>query len=403
MMAPSLHPQNPRLVWLACAQGMQALAASFLTLALVYYGSARADASGLGLSLAARTAPTLVIALFGGIVADKWNRTKVAAISILVGAGVNAGLAIIIPVSGLDWKAQLLALVAGFATALGAPSLYALLPSVVDKHDLVRANAVVRSWRNTANVIGPGLAASIGALASFEVVLWAIVCLNVGAGLSVLQITLDERAVCPTPVSQELSGITGVLRHNVWLLFAVPFWGLFLAIQSGAADITQPLYVIDKFTPATWSFMMSAMAVGYLVGSLIALKLKPRRLFTGSVFFGALCILQLVATVSSDRLIVLAIASFATGIGFEISGVLWGATLQSRVPEEFMGRVSSFDYAISFGLTPIAYAVFGMFSLEGATFVLSASAWALAGLTVLGIGVGIFLDAARLSAARAKS
>lgn len=96
---------------------MQALAASFLTLALVYYGSARADASGLGLSLAARTAPTLVIALFGGIVADKWNRTKVAAISILVGAGVNAGLAIIIPVSGLDWKAQLLALVAGFATA----------------------------------------------------------------------------------------------------------------------------------------------------------------------------------------------------------------------------------------------------------------------------------------------
>ncbi|WP_367261733.1 MFS transporter [Trueperella pyogenes] len=204
---------------------MQALAASFLTLALVYYGSARADASGLGLSLAARTAPTLVIALFGGIVADKWNRTKVAAISILVGAGVNAGLAIIIPVSGLDWKAQLLALVAGFATALGAPSLYALLPSVVDKHDLVRANAVVRSWRNTANVIGPGLAASIGALASFEVVLWAIVCLNVGAGLSVLQITLDERAVCPTPVSQELSGITGVLRHNLWLLFAVPFWG----------------------------------------------------------------------------------------------------------------------------------------------------------------------------------
>ncbi|MEW6974457.1 hypothetical protein [Trueperella pyogenes] len=176
-----------------------------------------------------------------------------------------------------------------------------------------------------------------------------------------------------------------------------------MAIQSGAADITQPLYIIDKFTPATWSFMMSAMAVGYLVGSLIALKLKPRRLFTGSVFFGALCILQLVATVSSDRLIVLAIASFATGIGFEISGVLWGATLQSRVPEEFMGRVSSFDYAISFGLTPIAYAVFGMFSLEGATFVLSASVWALAGLTVLGIGVGIFLDAARLSAARVES
>ncbi|VEI13487.1 MFS transporter [Trueperella bialowiezensis] len=393
-MLATLRSANSQLILLAWAQGFQALAGVLLTLALAFYGAANSDAMGLGLSLAARTLPTLLVALIGGAAADRWNRTKIAAGSVALGAIANAGLAIVIPLSGLDWKAQSLSLIAGFASAIGAPSLYALLPSIVGNDELVKGNAVVRTFRNTASALGPGLGAAVASLASFQFVLWAIVVCNALACVLLSQIKVASRAVKPTSFRRELAGLGSVLSENRWLLFAVPFWGLFLAIQSGAADVTQPLHVMDRHGTGVWSIMLTAMTIGYITGSLIAIKMKPRRLFTWSVVFGAFSISQLLASAHSGSTLVLICTSFVTGLGFEISGVLWGAALQSRVPEEHMGRAASFDYAISFGLTPIAYAAFGFFPIADAIPVLTLSAAVLGGLTVAGVFIGLILDAA---------
>lgn len=379
-----------RLAW---AQGLQALAASFLALGLVFFGAEDSDTAGLGWTLAARTAPILLVALIGGVIADKWSRSRVAASSAFAAAIVDVGLAFVIPVFGLDWRAQFLALIAGFATAVGAPSLYALLPSIVNKDNLVHGNAMVRSFRNVAGVVGPGLAAVIGAMLSYQVLLWIVVALNLVAGFLILSLKVTARAVTPIDIRNDSAGLKQTLAQNSWLFFAIPFWGVFLAIQSGAADVTQPLFIIKEHGAPTWAIMMSALTVGYVLGSLVSFRIKPQRLLTVSVLFAAPALVQMIAAITVDSVVLLAAASALTGVGFEVSGVLWGAALQTRVADEHMGRVSSFDYAISFGLTPIAYAIYGFFPLAQAVPVIGVSIVVLFVLVLVGTGISWRMDA----------
>lgn len=379
-----------RLAW---AQGLQALAASFLALGLVFFGAEDSDTAGLGWTLAARTAPILLVALIGGVIADKWSRSRVAASSAFAAAIVDVGLAFVIPVFGLDWRAQFLALIAGFATAVGAPSLYALLPSIVNKDNLVHGNAMVRSFRNVAGVVGPGLAAVIGAMLSYQVLLWIVVALNLVAGFLILSLRVTARAVAPTDIRNDSAGLKQTLAQNSWLFFAIPFWGVFLAIQSGAADVTQPLFIIKEHGPPTWAIMMSALTLGYVLGSLVSFRIKPQRLLTVSVLFAALALVQIISAITVDSVVLLAAASALTGVGFEVSGVLWGAALQTRVADEHMGRVSSFDYAISFGLAPIAYAIYGFFPLAQAVPVIGVSIVVLFVFVLVGTGISWRMDA----------
>ncbi|WP_196716728.1 hypothetical protein [Actinomyces trachealis] len=67
-----------------------------------------------------------------------------------------------------------------------------------------------------------------------------------------------------------------------------------------------------------------------------------------------------------------------------MSGALWGSALQTRVSKDEIGRASSFDYAASFGLIPLGYAVFGLLSGGATAGVLIA----LVGLSLMCAGVG---------------
>lgn len=52
---------------------------------------------------------------------------------------------------------------------------------------------------------------------------------------------------------------------------------------------------------------------------------------------------------------------YIAGIGFELGGVTWGGSaLQQRSPEKYLGRISSLDYAVSFGFIPFAYAGYAL-------------------------------------------
>jgi DHA3 family tetracycline resistance protein-like MFS transporter len=63
--------------------------------------------------------------------------------------------------------------------------------------------------------------------------------------------------------------------------------------------------------------------------------------------------------------------------------VVWNTLMNTLVPRELLGRVSSFDWFVSFGLTPLSFAITGpVAGLIGARETL-ALAGALGGLTFL--------------------
>jgi predicted MFS family arabinose efflux permease len=82
---------------------------------------------------------------------------------------------------------------------------------------------------------------------------------------------------------------------------------------------------------------------GYLAGSLIAIKVRPkypmRFLLLGTY---AICG-YLLALAFSNSVWIIAIFAFFFGVNFDLWGAIWSTALQREVPKESLSRVSAFD------------------------------------------------------------
>jgi len=131
---------------------MQNIAQGWLVLKLTN------SAFWLGVVGFAASAPILVFALIGGVIADHVNRRKLLMATqsaMMVFAFIMAGLAFwnVIRV----YEIVLLALGTGIAMSLNTPSYQALVPQLVPREDLTNAIALNSAQFNMSRVVGPPL------------------------------------------------------------------------------------------------------------------------------------------------------------------------------------------------------------------------------------------------------
>lgn len=364
---------------LALVQGLQALSSAFFTCGVVFLGADSSDGMGLALVLMFRTLPTLMVAFVGGFLADRFPRRMLAGTTLGIMAVAYGVAAWAARGTGLGWPLQAIGLCVGFVSAVGSPALFALLPSVAPKDAIVRANGLVRTLRNAGSIVGPLFGAWLAQLfAPSSLFLGSAVFLAIGTALTLSLKTTSGHAGGEASGKESMMvsvrSIPSMFRTYPWLAVGVPFWALFLAVQSGAADVTMPLWVVGSAGQGAWSVMASVTSTGYVCGSLIALRMRnPRHMLSTSVLAGTLAILQIAAVGVFPWVPVWYAASFLAGIGLELSGVFWGSMMQTQVDEAHMGRVSSIDYAVSFGLIPVAYALYGLMSAMAPTVILTVS------------------------------
>jgi hypothetical protein len=141
-----------------------------------------------------------------------------------------------------------------------------------------------------------------------------------------------------------------------------------------------PIVARDHLGGASaWAGVLTAQAVGGLTGGMIAVRLRVTRPLVAMnlVILGAVAELALLAAAAPLALIV--VAAFTAGLGFALSDPLWLTTLQRLIPDDQIGRVSSFDWLGSMALNPIGYALVGpVAAVAGAGAVLGGAAALLA-------------------------
>lgn len=186
------------------------------------------------------------------------------------------------------------------------------------------------------------------------------VCAGVGA-LFIAMLPVTEQARPVRSIRGDLAEAVGFARHTRWFTVMIGFWAVYLALQGGAGGVVQPVVVAQISGDRVWSWMAACLAAGYIAGSVGATRWQmSRHLVTGSVVWVGLSCVPLVAVALTDVVPVWLVASFIAGVGLEVSGVAWGSALQTRVDSDNIGKVSSLDYAVSFGFVPVGYAVFGV-------------------------------------------
>lgn len=354
-----------------------------LAFAVLDIGGSAAD---LGLVVAARSIFNVAFLLIGGVLADRYSRSKVLLSSSVI-AALSQGIVAWLVLDGtatIMWLA-VLGTINGAAAGIALPASSAMVPQTVPARNLREANAFIQLGIYGGTVIG----ASLG----------GVLTAAIGPGWGLAVDALGFAASAPlyllirTASAQLLTSQTNILQdlRDGWQEFIARAWVWTIVAQftvvnaafSGVVMILGPIVADASFGRASWGIIVATQSIGLIAGSFIALRWRPRRdLFIG-VILVALCAIPITLLSMVSSTAILMVAFFIAGVGFGQFGVVWAHSLQTHIPPEKLARVYAYDAMGSFVAIPIGELAAGPLAMHyGSRAVLLASAVAVVIATI---------------------
>ena len=259
-----------RLMWVgACTSSigtwMQIVAQAWLVYDLSKSGFL------LGLDMFLGGIPIFLFSLFGGVIADRFERRRVLLASQWVQMASAFTLTILVVFHLVHvWHILSLSFVSGFAQAFGSPAYLALIPTLVKKEDMPNAIALNSIQFNMATVIGPmlgGLAmAKLGNAWCFGLNGLSFVAPIVS--LSMLHIRIIPEKTAESVLDSMKEGFRFIHRHGTMealmvLAFAMTALGV-------PARTFLPIFAKQVFHrgPEMYTMCLSIAGVGSVLGAL---------------------------------------------------------------------------------------------------------------------------------------
>ncbi|GAA5029321.1 MFS transporter [Streptomyces siamensis] len=355
--------RDQQFALLAGARIISVLGNGFARVALAFAVLALPGASAgrLSLVVACQALPQLVFILVGGVIADRLSRARLMVVADALGTVAYAGLAAMVLTAHAPLVAMcLLAMAAGTATALFAPAMDGLVPLVVARDRLQRANGLLRVGTNSSMLLGLALS---GVTVAWIGAGWA---LALNAASFLVSAALTARLKVVGRPRQKASGWDGLregwreFASRQWLWAVVAQYAVVVAALNANVGVLGPLTAEQHLGGArAWSVIVTAQAVGTIAGAGLAARVRVER----PLLVAVLCTLPAAAPIAllsaAAPVWLIAVAMFCAGVTSDVFGVLWTTTIQREVPEEALSRVSSYDWFGSLAFAPLGLLIAG--------------------------------------------
>ncbi|MCB0075881.1 MAG: MFS transporter [Anaerolineales bacterium] len=344
--------RTPNFLWLWLAQIVSGLGDTIYNVAVLVTIFERTGSAVQTVTVAVATMlPPVLLSPIAGVVVDRAPRQRVMVIMDLLRAGMVALLLLSLRSGFSTWA--IYAVVAGLAAANAfyLPARLSLLPTLVPKESLVRANSLVMSTNQAVFAAGYLL----GGVLVLNFALSTLVALDLAsfllAALFVAFIRPPERAT-PRPMGRRnpfLASLRegfGYLRHHR-LPRALVTMELIEFVPHGLWTAGLMLVFVQQAlggTAADWGYQNAIFFGGQLVGALLAVAWASRLARRPGWLIIANALLFTLATVAyalSPSLLVTALLCFVFGPTSAIRDVMQDSLLQGSVKNELLGRVYS--------------------------------------------------------------
>jgi len=364
------RPGLGALYWrLWTSAGLSSLADGVVKIALplVAIRFTRSPVLIAGLAFAV-TLPWLLFALQAGALADRLDRRRA-----MLGANcARASLLVMVVVAvalgaGSIWALYVVALSIGVAETIYDTSAQSIMPQVVGRDQLPRANGRLYAAELAANeFIGPPLAGFLtaaGAIVAFAAPagLWVIA---IGALLFVRGDFKVKRTGRSTIRADIAEGLRFLWRNRLLRTLAVMV-GLF----NVATSATSAILVLFAVGPTSamglsaqlFGVLLAATAAGSVLGSFaaeLAIRLVGRaRALVVSLLSGALFVGVPALTANP---VIIGVAFFIGGLGIVFWNVVTVSFRQRITPDRLLGRVNSCYRLVAWGTMPLGAAAGGL-------------------------------------------
>jgi MFS family permease len=351
---------------------MQMTAQSWLVFVLTH------SSTDLGLVIALQTLPVLLLAPYGGVIADRVDKLRLMTV-LQTAMGVQALVLGVLTVTGQIrfWEIGVLAALLGLNNAFENPARQSFMLEMVGPENLRNAVSLNSVLVNVARSVGPAAAGLLIATVGEGV------CFLVNAGSFVAVVTtllrIDRSALRPSPPAPRAAG---QLREGLRYVARTPQLRtplLMMALVGTVAyefQVSLPVMAQQGLHAgaAGFGFMTAAMGVGAVGGGLLVAargKIGMRTLIVAASGFGVALLFAALAPSLAIELVALALAGGAS-ITFMSTA---NSTLQLNADPSMRGRVMSLWFVAFQGTTPIGGPLIGwVIAVAGARAGLGAGA-----------------------------
>lgn len=352
----ALRHRNYRLYWLGMVVAITGLQVQTVAQGWLVYDLTKSTAL-LGTVGLAQAVPTIILTLFGGVVADRVDRQRLITITQATNAAVLLVLALLVATDRVAiWHILVCAFLVGSVSAFDQPARMALTPHLVAREDLMSAVAMTSMVWQSTRIIGPALAgvliSQVGIATCFFVT---------AAGYTVMVLAIMAIRIPRIPPPPGRAHVVCDLGTGVRYIAGNPIFSTLIGLTFfnslfGMSYVTMmPVFARDVLHagPQGYGSLMGASGVGALIGTVLIASLgagapRGKLLLGGAVSFGAM-----IVALAASRLYPVSLAIlFGMGAVNSMYMTSVNTLLQSLVEDEVRGRVMSI-YSMTWSLMPL--------------------------------------------------
>jgi len=305
---------------------------------------------GIGL---ARILPVIFFSLFGGAVADSYNRRRVLFVTQFLLAIQAAILAFLTFIGLLTiWHIYWLTALQAAVVAFDLPARQAMIPNLVPREDLPSAFSLSAIAFNAGAIAGPAL----GGIVIASLGLGSVYLVNAASFLGVIlalvligHVPQDGYRMSGVNLGAVRDGLRFIASRQLILsTMIMDFFATFFA----SANTMMPIVARDilKVSEIGYGWLVSAQSIGSVAAGLVVSQVKLLRrqglLFLGAVVvFGAATI---VFGFSGSFFLAMAALVFV-GAADAVSTIIRNTIRQLQTPDHIRGRMTSINQVFFLG------------------------------------------------------
>lgn len=311
----------------------------------------------------------LLVGGYAGVIADRYERTRVMVISALSSATVMAVIAVVVGTNGPVWTLIALSALSAIVASPYRPASGALTPDVVGEKDLVAANSLFSTLESLTVVLGPAAGGLL--LLTGEPVTGVIVNAASFVVAAAIVVRLQVRAKGSADAdgnafAQWLTGLRALSRERVAMMLVL-FCALDSAIYGASTVLYIPLSEHLGTGSSGYSYLLAGSALGGVIAAGLANKLSSASrlapVILGSIMLQAFPY-AVTATVHAPALAF--VLQVISGVGMIIVDVLAYTALQRDLPREVLSRVLGvFDAVVLAFIVAASFAGAALLSGQG--------------------------------------